>query len=107
MNYRIGPSRKRPQREKIVTNGYQWPASRLDSDDMHLLHRLRMETNKPITVLIQEAVRMYYETCAFKVALSTADSPPVDLCQSRPESSPESAPVQPDPSPEPPESASE
>ena len=61
MTYRIGESPKRPERNPIETNGYQWPASRLTADDMHKLHLLRLQTKKPITKLIQEAVQMMYE----------------------------------------------
>ena len=59
--YRIGESRRRPQRKPIESNGYQWPASRLTADDMHKLHLLRMETKKPINQLIHEAVERLYE----------------------------------------------
>ena len=59
--YRIGESPRRPQRKPIESNGYQWPASRLTADDMHKLHLLRMDTKKPITQLIHEAVELLYE----------------------------------------------
>ena len=62
MNYRIGESPKRPQRNRIQTNGYPWPASRLNAEDMHKLHLLRLQTKKPITKLIQEAVQTMSET---------------------------------------------
>ncbi len=40
---------------------YQWPSSRLTAEDMRMLHLLRMETKKPITQLIHEAVELMYE----------------------------------------------
>ena len=61
MKYRIGESPKRPERDPIETNGYPWPASRLNADDMHKLHLLRLQTKKPITKLIQEAVNQIFE----------------------------------------------
>ena len=62
MTYRIGESPKRPERERIETNGYPWPASRLNASDMHKLHMLRLQIKKPITKLMQEAIQMMCET---------------------------------------------
>ena len=39
---------------------YPWPASQLSREEMYLLVRARNRYNKPITVLIQEAVRQQY-----------------------------------------------
>ena len=39
---------------------YKWPASRLTKEDIHALHLLRLETKKPITVLLHEAVSALY-----------------------------------------------
>lgn len=64
MTYRIGESPNRPERKPIETNGYAWPASRLTADDIHKLHLLRLQTNTPITKLIQEAVQMICEGLA-------------------------------------------
>jgi hypothetical protein len=50
-----------PDRDKIEPKGYQWPASRLTAEDMHTLHRMRLQTRKPITVLLHEAVSVLYE----------------------------------------------
>ena len=40
---------------------YQWPASRLTTEDMSKLHEMRMHTKKPINELLHEAVEMFYE----------------------------------------------
>lgn len=36
--------------------GYQWPASALTEDDMRLLHEIRSRTDKPIAILLHDAV---------------------------------------------------
>lgn len=41
---------------------YPWPSSRLDPEDMHLLHRVRTALaeqgiRKPITVLVKQAIQ--------------------------------------------------
>jgi len=61
MNYRIGSSPRRPKRDPIETNGYRWPATRITAEDMRRLHLLSLETKKPITQLIHEAVELMYE----------------------------------------------
>ena len=40
---------------------YQWPASKLDEDEMMLLVAERERTGKPITKLIREAIHKAYE----------------------------------------------
>jgi len=60
--------------------GYQWPASRLTADDMRMLHLLRLETRRPITQLLHEAVQLYYK-------VFTRDQ---DHSQEPPEANPES-----------------
>jgi hypothetical protein len=50
-----------PDGDRSGRKGYQWPASRLTAEDMAKLHRMRLETRKPITVLLHEAVSVLYE----------------------------------------------
>ena len=54
-----GGSKPHPDRDEWMD--YQWPSSRLTAEDMRMLHLLRMETKKPITQLIHEAVELMYE----------------------------------------------
>jgi len=50
-----------PETDTSPHKGYRWPASRLTADDMHKLHKLRMKTNVPISVLMHEAVSIIWE----------------------------------------------
>ncbi len=60
MKYHIGQTPASPKREPDASlMEYPWPASRLTSDDMYKLHILRLQTRKPITVLLHEAVQAY------------------------------------------------
>jgi Fe-S-cluster containining protein len=58
----VGPQPKKPGPKPIETNGYPWPSSRLNADDMHKLHLLSRRFKRPITSLIQEAVHRMCET---------------------------------------------
>ena len=65
MEYHIGETPARgggkPHPDRDQWMDYQWPSTRLTSEDMRRLHLLRMETKKPITQLIHEAVELMYE----------------------------------------------
>ncbi len=41
--------------------GYPWPASRLSAANMKVLKKLSIETRRPITKLLQEAVEVFCE----------------------------------------------
>lgn len=47
-----------PLRDPI---GYRWPASRLSAANMKMLKKLSIETRRPITKLLQEAVEIFCE----------------------------------------------
>lgn len=38
---------------------YTWAANRISDSDMALLYRIKMQTHKPITQLVAEAVNQY------------------------------------------------
>lgn len=40
---------------------YAWVGNRISKDDMSKLYHLKLETRKPITALVAEAVRQYLE----------------------------------------------
>ena len=50
-----------PDGDRSTCMAYQWPASRLSAEDMRKLHELKLQTGKPITVLLHEAVSVMYE----------------------------------------------
>ncbi len=63
MEYRVGespPAKYKARKQESDLKGYQWPASKLDVEDMEMLSQLRAETKKPITVLLHEAVEALY-----------------------------------------------
>lgn len=46
----------------LLPRGYEWPASRLSSQDMKRLAQMRHETKIPITRLLQNAVTLLWDT---------------------------------------------
>lgn len=47
--------------EKEYLKGYRWPSSRFTTEDMARLCELRHLTGKPITVVLQNAIRCYWD----------------------------------------------
>jgi hypothetical protein len=50
-----------PETDTSPIKEYRWPASRLTVSDMKKLNGLRMQTGRPITVLLHEAVSIMYD----------------------------------------------
>lgn len=46
---------------EVWLKGYRWPSSRFTTEDMARLSELRYLTGKPITVVLQNAVRYYWD----------------------------------------------